>query len=119
MILAEINHGGQKLEILIANGEKLFPDTAGKGRELIRQDMRAARESFDKLMALVAGAQQHVNTSLLHWSVFTDSQDEVLGWIAHLEAQLGVSVENQNTLQEKKNQVQAFKVVFLIIFGIY
>ena len=118
MIVAENDQGGQKLEVLIAAGEKLFPDTAGKGRELIRQDMRTARESLDKLMALVAGAQHHVHTSLLHWSVFTDSQDEVLGWITHLEAQLGMGVDNQNTLQEKKNQVQTFKVIYLIMFGI-
>ena len=48
-VLAEKENGLQKLNAAVEAGEKLYPDTASAGRELIRQQLREAKELWDNI----------------------------------------------------------------------
>lgn len=43
-LLTEKDQAGHKLTYLTSSGEKLYLDTAAKGREVIRQQLRALRD---------------------------------------------------------------------------
>jgi hypothetical protein len=46
MLMAEKDHGLQKLNATIEAGEKLYPDTAAGGREKVRQELRTSKDDL-------------------------------------------------------------------------
>ncbi|KAK3090120.1 hypothetical protein FSP39_009339 [Pinctada imbricata] len=109
MLLAEKEHGLQKLNAAVESGEKLYPDTAATGREKVRQELRRAKEDWDRLCSSLNDAQRRVDSFLMQWSSYSDGQDQLLKWMADMENALKSDVDLKNTLQEKRMQLQNFR----------
>ena len=110
ILFSEKEHGLQKLNLTIEAGERLYPDTAGPGRERVRQDIRACKESWERLFAGLNDAQRKVDAFLLQWSSYADGQDQLMRWLGDTEGVLRSDVEVKNTLQEKRLQLQNHRV---------
>ena len=95
---------------MIEAGEKLYPDTAAHGREAIRQNLRSAKEDWEKLFSSLNDTQRRVDSFLLQWSSYAEGQDQLVRWIGDTEATLRGDVDLKNTLQEKRMQLQNHRV---------
>ena len=49
--MAEKTAGEEKLSNVLEMGEKLYPDTASTGRDKIRNQLRTAKDVWDRLQA--------------------------------------------------------------------
>lgn len=110
MLFSEKEHGLQRLNSAIEAGEKLNTDTANPGREKIRQELRTAKEDWDRLFTELSEAQRRLDSHLMQWSSFADSQEQLLRWMTETEAALRADVDLKNTLQEKRLQLQNHRV---------
>ena len=118
MLLSEKEHGLQRLNGSVEAGEKLYPDTASTGREKIRQDLRHAKEDWERLFNGLNEAQRQVDAFLMQWASYVDSRDSLSSWMEETEAALRADVELRNTLQEKRQQLQSYRVAnhYFLIF---
>ncbi|KAL5008450.1 hypothetical protein ScPMuIL_014031 [Solemya velum] len=112
ILMSEKEHGLQKLNSSIEAGEKLYPDTASSGRDKIRQELRTAKEDWDRLFSNLGDAQRKVDSFLLQWSSYSDSQGQVLRWITETEGALRADLDPKNTLQEKRKQLQNQRTIY-------
>ncbi|XP_076463750.1 muscle-specific protein 300 kDa-like isoform X7 [Babylonia areolata] len=111
MLLSEKEHGFQRLNGTVDSGEKLFPDTASAGREKVRQDLRRAKEDWERLFSGLNEAQRRVDAFLMRWASYVDGQDSLSRWMGETEAALRADMELRNSLQEKRQQLQNYRSV--------
>lgn len=100
----------QRLNGSIESGEKLYPDTAATGREKVRQDLRRAKEDWERLFNGLNEAQRRVDAFLMQWTSYVDGQDSLTRWMSDTEAALRADMDLRNTLQEKRQQLQNYRV---------
>lgn len=112
-LFAEKDQGLKMLNKTVESGEKLFPDTAVSGREKIRQELRNAKDDWDQLFSNLTHSEHKVETFLHQWSSYSDGQEQLMKWMTSVESGLETKVELKNTLQEKKAQLQHYKVEIL------
>jgi nesprin-1 len=98
------------LAAAIESGEKLYPNTATDGREIVRQQLRALKQDWDGLYDEVMSTQRHLEINLVQWTSFEESCDQVETWLGNLEGQLQATVPVHATLEEKKAQLQSYRV---------
>ncbi|KAK7104412.1 hypothetical protein V1264_019133 [Littorina saxatilis] len=109
MLFSEKEHGLQRLNGAIESGEKLYPDTAATGREKVRQDLRCAKEDWERLFNGLNEAQRRVDAFLMQWTSYIDGQDSLTRWLSDTEAGLRADMDLRNTLQEKRQQLQNYR----------
>ena len=102
--------GFSKLTSAIENGEKLYPNTATEGREVIRQQLRRLKPDWDGLYDEVMATQRHLEVNLVQWTSFEESYEQVESWLVNLEGQLRTEIPLHATLEEKKAQLQTYRV---------
>lgn len=110
MLLAEKEHGLQRLNSASEAGEKLYPDTAAAGREKVRQSLRSAKEDWDRLFSALSDTQRRVDNFLLQWTSYAEGQDQLVRWLGDTEATVRGDTDLKNTLQEKRMQLQNQRV---------
>ena len=91
-------------------GEKLFPSTSHEGREIIRQQLRSFRQEWDSLFDEILATQRQVEAQLFHWTSFSESTSQLDHWLSSMESLQSRQIPLANTLEEKKTQLQSFKV---------
>lgn len=110
ILFSEKEHGLQRLNGSLEAGEKLYPDTASAGREKVRQDLRRAKEDWENLFSGLNEAQRRVDAFLMQWTSYVDGQDSLTRWMSETEAALRADTDLRNTLQEKRQQLQNYRV---------
>ena len=56
-------------------------------------------------------AQRRVDAFLMQWTSYVDGQDSLTRWMGEMEAALRADMDLRNTLQEKRQQLQNYRVV--------
>lgn len=112
-LLNEKDLGHQKLNSVIESGEKLYPDTAGAGREKIRGELRMANQDWENFSSNLNDTFHQMDSYLSQWSSYIDGHDHLLKWMAETGALLKADTELKNTLQEKKQKLQTLRVSFI------
>ena len=102
--------GYAKLTQAVESGEKLYPHTASTGREAIRQEVRSLKQDWDALFDNVMSEQRHLEVSLVQWTSFQESSHQLEAWLSGMEAQLKGDLPLVATLEEKKAQLQTYRV---------
>lgn len=110
-LISERDTGFAKLNQAIEAGEKLYPNTATDGREKIRQELRQHKLTWESLADDLSSAQRKLEVALVQWTTFDDSYGQVEQWLRDAEVQLEGQVPLRSTLEEKKSQLQNFKVL--------
>ena len=102
--------GFTKLNLAVEAGEKLYPSTAAEGRDSIRQQLRNLKQDWDTLFDEVMSSQRQLEVNLVQWTSFEESYDQLEGWLKNMEAQLSGEVPLHTTFEEKKAQLQTYRV---------
>lgn len=97
---------------MIESGERLYPNTAAEGREVIRQELRQLKLGWESLFDDLSAAQRKLEVALVQWTSFDDSYGQVEHWLRDMESQLEGQLPLRSTLEEKKTQLQNYKVVY-------
>ena len=91
-------------------GDKLYPSTSADGRETVRADLRRLKADWDALYDQVLGSQRHLEVNLVQWTSFEESYEQLEGWLRNMELQLVEECQLQTTVEEKKTQLQTYRV---------
>lgn len=97
-------------------GEKLYPNCSTEGREVVRQELRQLKIGWESLFDDLSATQRKLEVALVQWTSFDDSYGQVEHWLRDMESQLEGQLPLRSTLEEKKTQLQNYKVCW-ILFG--
>lgn len=98
-------------ETLIDRGEKLYTHTSPDGREIIRQQLRLLRTSWDNFTDDLNSSTQKLDQCLLQFGEFTAAQEQLTKWLKDVEKSMEIHTELKATLQEKRAQLQNHKLM--------
>jgi len=109
--LAEMAVGEGKLNATVQLGDRLLSNTAVSGREAIRQQLSAARMTWNQLSKDVTEhcrqCQKHADAV----QVSTDSLAQLNAWLAESQKQLhNAEKHSVEKLEECKDQLKILKV---------
>ena len=98
------------LQIAMDSLQVVLPNTSVGGRDSMRRDMTLLQQEYDALSASLGEAKTQLDGTLAQWTVYDDSVEQLQRWLQDLEAQVAADSALQNTLQEKKLQLERVKV---------
>ncbi|XP_012271233.1 nesprin-1 isoform X8 [Orussus abietinus] len=84
-LLAEREQAEHRLASLTAAGDRILPDTSAQGREVIRQELRHARERWDNLAEGILEQQKKQDAQSLRWSSYRETLQQILAWLDTME----------------------------------
>lgn len=109
--LSENKDLGQRLlNNAIESGEALFSGINPEGREQVRNELRALRDSFEDSVDSLNNVIKDIETTINKRSSFDDTFNQVQKWIGDKEKELG-EFKLCSTLPEKKAQLHANKIL--------
>ncbi|XP_012253400.2 muscle-specific protein 300 kDa isoform X14 [Athalia rosae] len=112
VLLAEREQAEHRLAGLTAAGERILPDTSAQGREVIRHELRHARERWDKLAEGIKEQQKKQDAQSLQWSSYQDTLQQTLAWLDNMERTLKQdSSAVWSSLQEVRSKLLKNKTV--------
>lgn len=114
MLLAEKEEGMHILQIALDNLQMVLPNTSVAGRDAMRRDMQAMQQDYDALSGRLVDARSSLEGTLAQWTVYDDSLGQLVRWMQELENQVSNESQLQNTMQEKKLQLERVKVLKFI-----
>ncbi|XP_025103982.1 nesprin-1-like isoform X4 [Pomacea canaliculata] len=115
VLLAEKEEGMHILQIALDNLQMVLPNTSVAGRDAMRRDMQAMQQDYDALSGRLVDARSSLEGTLAQWTVYDDSLGQLVRWMQELENQVSNESQLQNTMQEKKLQLERVKVLQLNI----
>ncbi len=98
-----------KFNTALEAGEKLYASTSTDGREVIRQELRDLRQSWESLCDGVTENDRHLDMALSQWTAFQDRLQQLQAWMNDTQSNL-TDVELKNNLQQKKAMLQHYRV---------
>ena len=102
--------GFKKLTDTVEIGEKLYPNTTSQGRDVIRQEIRGLKQDWESLYDEVLSAQRQLEVNLVQWTSFEDSYSQLDSWLINIEDQIKGEMPLKANLEEKKTQLQNYRV---------
>ncbi|XP_043237695.1 nesprin-1-like isoform X2 [Amphibalanus amphitrite] len=99
--LGRCHDGQQYLTAATTPAEQLLAELAPAARETVRAELRALRDSWEKLMDDANQALKKLEALVLQLSSFDDCFRQVVTWLDGAEAQLEEELEPRATLPEK------------------
>lgn len=91
-------------------GDKTLTSTSPTGREIIRKDLASLQSDWDTFLSNISASRSTLESCLLRWTDYSDTNDQILKWIKDTERRLKDSREPKSDLSEKKAQLQKVKV---------
>nr|XP_033322974.1 nesprin-1 [Megalopta genalis] len=110
ILLAEKEQGEHRLGSLISFGERILADTSAQGRELVRHELRQARERWDKLVEGISEQQKRQDARSLQWTNYRETLQQILAWLDAMERSVKQdSAVAWSSLQEIKSKLSKSK----------
>lgn len=69
-------------------GEKLYPQTAMEGRDIVRQQLEELQNALEVLYDGIVGSERELQAKLSRWSGFEESSKLLLTWLEEIEKAL-------------------------------
>ncbi|XP_078048160.1 muscle-specific protein 300 kDa isoform X4 [Augochlora pura] len=112
ILLAEKEQGEHRLGSLISFGERILADTSAQGRELVRHELRQARERWDKLVEGISEQQKRQDARSLQWINYRETLQQILAWLDAMERSVRQdSAVAWTSLQEIKSKLSKSKAM--------
>ena len=106
-----------KLNICIELGEKLFATTAPEGREGIRLQLQDLQTSLDSFFDKLSKLDRELQSKLTKWTGYEESIEAFEKWYEEIKQQLKEKLVLKTTLDEKKAQLQVYRLLLQDIKG--
>ena len=109
-MLQDKDVGFSKLSAAVESGEKLYSNTASEGRESIRHELRGLKTEWDDLFDELNTNQRKLDVNLVQWRAIDNTFDQLEDWMKNAMHQLDDEMVLKASLEEKKAQLQVYKV---------
>lgn len=93
-------------------GEKLYPQTAMEGRDIVRKQLEELQNALEVLYDGVAGSERELQTKLSRWSGFEESSKHLLKWLEDVEKMLPGIDMNFYSLIKKMSKYFNFLILY-------
>uniref|UniRef100_T1JGP1 Calponin-homology (CH) domain-containing protein n=1 Tax=Strigamia maritima TaxID=126957 RepID=T1JGP1_STRMM len=100
-----------RLSMVNELGEGLYTFTSPEGQQIIRHQLEELHSDYEMFFDNLSNAEHKLRTSLSTWSGFEEEIAAIKDWIQLMMAQLGERIEYHKTLDDKKTQLQAYRVI--------
>lgn len=110
-ILGEKQTALSLLNTTVQLGEKLYPSTSEDGREAVRIQLEDLQGTFDTLFDSCATMERDLQNKLSRWTSFEEASDQLKLWLKETQAQMPDEIELKTTLDEKRAQLQTYRVL--------
>lgn len=111
VLLTEKEQAEHRLASLTSHGERILPDTSAQGREVIRQELRHARERWDRLAEGISEQQKKQDAQSLQWTTYQETLQQILAWLDTMERVVKQdSATVWSSLQEIRSRLLKLKV---------
>ena len=115
-IIAEQEHAPVKVNNVASLGERLFGDTSGAGREVVRESVRKLRQKWDDVLGRAEQLQKKQDAQAQAWQAYKESLEHANSWLATAEGQQqhaggGTTPDQMNwlSLQETRSRLLKLK----------
>ncbi|XP_059468655.1 muscle-specific protein 300 kDa isoform X2 [Neocloeon triangulifer] len=109
-LLGEQGASMQLINTTVELGEKLYPFTAVEGREAIRLQLEELQQALETLFDEVSGTEKKLQEKLSRWTNFEELSDHMKKWLKDVEPQLPEEIVLWTTLDEKRAQLQSYRL---------
>lgn len=110
-LLAEKQTALSLLNTTVQLGEKLYPSTSEDGREAVRIQLEDLQGTFDTLFDSCATMERDLQNKLSRWTSFEEASEQLKLWLKETQAQIPDDIELKTTLDEKRAQLQTYRVL--------
>lgn len=111
LLLSEREQAEHRLGSLNTAADKILPNTSAQGREIIRQQIRQARERWDNLSEGIVDQQKKQGLQSLQWSSYQENLQQILAWLDNMERTIKLEISSvPSSLQEVKSKLLKSKV---------
>ncbi|KPJ06864.1 Nesprin-1 [Papilio machaon] len=118
VFLLERDNGEHKIGILTTAGDKVLPETAANGREVVRSEIRDLRERWDRLNDSILQQQKEYESQTLQWSSYQEVLQQTLSWLDEKEKLVeGEEKAVLNSAQEIKSRLLKNKTLLQEIYS--
>ena len=108
-VLSDQEKASPRLTSFVETGERLYPDTNSRGREVIRDDIRQVKEKWNDIIKYVNDHQKRNDAQLQHWSTYQDSLVQVTSWLDNMESKTSNISINWMNLSDVKSMLMKMK----------
>ncbi|XP_057659189.1 muscle-specific protein 300 kDa isoform X4 [Diorhabda carinulata] len=109
VLLSEAEQGEHKLNSLTILGERLLPDTATEGREIIRGEIKEIRDRWECLSEGIKQQQKLQESQTLQLANYQDLLQQALAWLDSIEKQVKIEPNSWISLQEVRGKLLKHK----------
>lgn len=109
VLLTERDQGEHKINAVTLLGERILPDTATQGREIIRNEVREIRERWDKLSDGIKEQQKLQDAQSLQLSNYQEMLQQTLAWLDSMENQVKIDPSTWVSVQEVRSKLLKHK----------
>ncbi|XP_033150837.1 nesprin-1 [Drosophila busckii] len=100
------------VEHLVHTGEVVLASTSTQGQEIIRNDIRALRDSFESLFREINQQKESLEVTMVQWRAYKEEYERLMEWLQ----QIDILVKNHklnlcSNLPEKQKQVQDMRSI--------
>ncbi|KAF7272974.1 hypothetical protein GWI33_014281 [Rhynchophorus ferrugineus] len=105
ILLSEKEQGDHKINNLSLIGERILPDTAMSGREIIRNEIKDARERWEKLAEGISNQQKFQEAQTLQLSTYQEMLQQTLAWLDSTEKQVKLDTASWISIQDIRGKL--------------
>lgn len=105
----KIPDGEKKLKKTRELASRTASNSSQNGQEVLKRDCDHLESDWEDYLARISQAEEDIKTALVTWGDFETKFTSCSAWLKQMEEQVK-NYELKNTLQEKQNQIEKFKV---------
>lgn len=105
----KIPDGEKKLKKTKELASKTASNSSQNGQEALKRECDHLESDWQDYLARISQAEDDIKTALVTWGDFETKFTSCSAWLKQMEEQVK-NYELKNTLQEKQNQIEKFKV---------
>lgn len=105
----KIPDGEKKLKKTKELASKTASNSSQNGQEALKRECDHLESDWQDYLTRISQAEDDIKTALVTWGDFETKFTSCSAWLKQMEEQVK-NYELKNTLQEKQNQIEKFKV---------
>lgn len=111
ILFSEREIGESKITNVVTAGERLYPETAANGREIIRNELRQIRERWEKLEQSIREQQKIQDAQSVQWSTYQELLQQALAWLEQMEKAIQYDPNSSASVQDLKTKLYKLKTL--------
>ena len=104
--------GESRVREVRGHADKILPQTAPQGQKQVRRELDSLKYDWDKYSSRITETKSALESAHNSWEQFDSLYDDLGKWLKEMEVKIK-DHELKSTLQDKKTQVDKFKVRML------